>query len=148
MNWKSRSGVGTKKTRQARSWLRCRVLVLSRPVHWLRLSVDAKQFENGRQLAAWLGLVPKQHSSGGKPTLLGISKRGDIYLRTLLIHGARAVLRVAERKTGYAGSWLAGVMERRNHNVTVVALANKNARIIWALLAHEREYDADYAVAA
>ncbi|MCO4174570.1 IS110 family transposase [Aeromonas veronii] len=109
---------------------------------------DAKQFENGRQLAAWLGLVPKQHSSGGKPTLLGISKRGDIYLRTLLIHGARAVLRVAERKTGYAGSWLAGVMERRNHNVTVVALANKNARIIWALLAHEREYDADYAVAA
>ena len=148
MNWKSRSGVGTKKTRQARSWLRCRVLVLSRPVHWLRLSVDAKQFENGRQLAAWLGLVPKQHSSGGKPTLLGISKRGDIYLRTLLIHGARAVLRVAERKTEYAGSWLAGVMERRNHNVTVVALANKNARIIWALLAHEREYDADYAVAA
>ncbi|WP_421224188.1 IS110 family transposase [Aeromonas enteropelogenes] len=109
---------------------------------------DAKQFENGRQLAAWLGLVPKQHSSGGKQTLLGISKRGDIYLRTLLIHGARAVLRVVERKTEYAGSWLAGVMERRNHNVTVVALANKNARIIWALLAHEREYDADYAVAA
>ncbi|HBT7541059.1 TPA: IS110 family transposase, partial [Klebsiella pneumoniae] len=109
---------------------------------------DAKQFENGRQLAAWLGLVPKQHSSGGKQTLLGISKRGDIYLRTLLIHGARSVLRVAERKTEYAGSWLAGVMERRNHNVTVVALANKNARIIWALLAHEREYDADHAVAA
>ena len=109
---------------------------------------DAKQLENGRQLAAWLGLVPKQHSSGGKPTLLGISKRGDIYLRTLLIHGARTVLRVAERKTEYVGSWLAGVMERRNHNETVVALANKNARIIWALFAHEREYDADYAVAA
>lgn len=110
---------------------------------------DAKQCGNGRQLAAWLGLVPKQHSSGGKPTLLGISKRGDIYcLRTLLIHGARAVLRVAERKTEYVGSWLVGVMERRNHNVTVVALANKNARIIRALLAHEREYDADYAVAA
>ncbi|MGL4614800.1 MAG: IS110 family transposase [Shewanella sp.] len=109
---------------------------------------DAKQFQNGRQLASWLGLVPKQHSSGGKQTLLGISKRGDNYLRTLLIHGARAVLRVAERKTEYAGSWLAGVMERCNHNVAAVALANKNARIIWALLAHEREYDADYAVVA
>ena len=109
---------------------------------------DAKQFENGRQLAAWLGLVPKQHSSGGKQTLLGISKRGDSYLRTLLIHGARAVLRVAERKAEYAGSWLAGVMGRRNHNVAAVALANKNARIIWALLAHDREYDAAYAVVA
>ncbi len=113
MNWKSRSGVGTKKTRQARSWLRCRVLVLSRPVLWLRLSVmqAVKQFENGRQLAAWLGLVPKQRSSGGKQTLLGISKRGDVSLRTLLIHRARAVLRVAERKREYAGSWLARVME-------------------------------------
>ena len=63
---------------------------------------DAKSFENGRQLAAWLGLVPRQHSSGGKQVLLGISKRGDTYLRTLLIHGARAVIRVAERKAGYA----------------------------------------------
>jgi transposase len=68
---------------------------------------DAKSFDNGRQLAAWLGLVPKQHSSGGKQVLLGISKRGDTYLRTLLIHGARAVIRVAERKAGYAQSWLA-----------------------------------------
>ena len=109
---------------------------------------DAKNFENGRQLAAWLGLVPRQHSSGGKQTLLGISKRGDSYLRTLLIHGARAVLRVAERKAEYANSWLAGVMERRNHNVAAVALANKHARIVWALLAHDREFDADYGVAA
>ena len=92
--------------------------------------------------AAWLGLVPKQHSSGGKQTLLGISKRGDIYLRTLLIHGARSVLRVAERKTEYAGSWLAGVMERRNHNVTVVALANKNARILWAIMTRGENFDA------
>lgn len=78
---------------------------------------DAKSFKNGRQLAAWLGLVPRQHSSGGKQTLLGISKRGDSHLRPLLIHGARAVLRVAERKAQHANSWLAGVMGRRNHNV-------------------------------
>lgn len=106
---------------------------------------DAKSFDNGRQLAAWLGLVPRQNSSGGKQTLLGISKRGDTYLRTLLIHGARAVIRVAERKANHAGSWLAGVMGRRNKNVAAVALANKNARIVWALLAHDREYAANYA---
>ena len=105
---------------------------------------DAKQFENGRQLAAWLGLVPKQHSSGGKPTLLGISKRGDTYLRTLLIHGARAVLRVVKSKAQHAGSWLEGVMARRNHNVAAVAQANKTARIVWALLANDREFDAQY----
>jgi len=103
---------------------------------------DAKSFANGRQMAAWLGLVPRQHSSGGKPTLLGISKRGDPYLRTLLIQGARAVLRVAERKANYAGSWLANLLGRRNQNVAAVALANKNARIIWALLAHDRDYKA------
>jgi len=109
---------------------------------------DAKSFDNGRQLAAWLGLVPRQHSSGGKQTLLGISKRGDTYLRTLLIHGARAVIRVAERKVNHAGSWLSGVMGRRNKNVAAVALANKNARIVWALLAHDREYTNDYAPVA
>jgi transposase len=87
---------------------------------------DANSFENGRQLAAWLGLVPRQHSSGGKSTLLGISKRGDSYLRMLLIHGARAVLRVAEGKPGYAESWLARLIGRRNPNVAAVALANKN----------------------
>ncbi len=91
---------------------------------------NAKNFKNGRQLAAWLGLVPRQHSSGGKQNLLGISKRGDIYLRTLLIHGARAVLRVAERKVSFSGSWLAGMMARRNPNVAAVAQANKTARII------------------
>jgi len=106
---------------------------------------DAKAFDDGRQLAAWLGIVPRQHSTGGKQTLLGISKRGDTYLRTLLIHGARAVIRIAERKANYAGSWLAGVMGRRNKNVAAVALANKNARIVWALLAHDRKYTADYA---
>jgi len=105
---------------------------------------DAKNFANGRQLAAWLGLVPKQHSSGGKATLLGISKRGDSYLRTLLIHGARSVI-IAAQKKATVGSWLTGLLLRRNPNVAAVALANKNARIVWALLAHEREFRADYA---
>lgn len=108
---------------------------------------DARQFENGRQLAAWLGIVPKQHSTGGKARLLGISKRGDRYLRTLLIHGARAVVRIAERKAD-AESWVKRLLERRHKNVAAVALANKNARIIWALLAHDRDYEPDYGQAA
>jgi transposase len=107
---------------------------------------DAKTFANGRQLAAWLGLVPKQHSSGGKPTLLGISKRGDSYLRTLLIHGARSVI-IAAQKRATAVGWLNALLLRRNPNVAAVALANKNARIVWALLAHEREFRADHAQA-
>jgi transposase len=105
---------------------------------------DAKSFKNGRQLAAWLGLVPRQHSTGGKSTLLGISKRGDTYLRMLLIHGARSVIRVAERKVGYAQSWLGRLLGRRHPNVAAVALANKNARIVWAWLKHERDYQPDY----
>ena len=109
---------------------------------------DAKGFANGRQLAAWLGLVPRQHSSGGKTLLLAISKRGDTYLRTLLILGARAVMRVADRKSGYEASWLARIRARRNSNVAAVALANKNARTVWALLAHDRSFRADYVPAA
>jgi len=104
---------------------------------------DAKSFHNGRQMAAWLGLVPRQHSSGGKPTLLGISKRGDTYLRTLFIHGARAVVRVSERKAE-TDTWLKGLLGRRHKNVAAVALANKNARIAWALLAHGRDYEAHH----
>jgi transposase len=104
---------------------------------------DAKSFDNGRQVAAWLGLVPRQHSSGGKPTLLGISKRGDSYLRTLLIHGARAVIFRARQKVAQEG-WLHKLLERRNPNVAAVALANKNARVVWALLANNREFRADY----
>lgn len=107
---------------------------------------DARNFKNGRQLAAWLGIVPKQHSTGGKSTLLSISKRGDTYLRTLLIHGARAVIRIAEGKPG--DSWLKQLLLRRNKNVAAVALANKNARTIWALLAHDREYVSDHRMAA
>ncbi len=104
---------------------------------------DARSFDNGRQMSAWLGLVPRQHSSGGKPTLLGISKRGDTYLRTLLIHGARSAILAAERKTN-TNPWLANLLHRRHPNVAAVALANKNARTVWALLAHDREFQPDY----
>ncbi|WP_420475135.1 IS110 family transposase [Noviherbaspirillum sp. ST9] len=106
---------------------------------------DAKCFKSGRQLAAWLGLVPKQHSSGGKSTLLGISKRGDCYLRTLLIHGARAVLRFADNASTVKNVWLGQLVQRRNKNIAAVALANKNARIVWALLVHDRMFRPDYA---
>jgi transposase len=106
---------------------------------------DANSFANGRQLSAWLGLVPRQHSSGGKPALLGISKRGDVYLRTLLIHGARSAIVAAQRKAVNTNVWLAGLLGRRHPNVAAVALANKNVRTVWALLAHGREFRADYA---
>ena len=108
---------------------------------------NAREFKNGRQLAAWMGLVPRQNSSGGKQNLMGISKRGDTYLRTLLIHGARAVIRFAENKAE-PGSWLRKRMARRNKNVAAVALANKNARIVWALLAKDRTFRPDYTPAA
>ena len=107
---------------------------------------DAKNFENGRQLAAWMGLVPAQSSSGGKTNLLGISKRGDTYLRTLLIHGARSSLRAFQGKQDQsANPWLQKLLGRRNLNIAAVALANKNARIVWALLARGREYESGYA---
>jgi transposase len=109
---------------------------------------NARDFRNGRQFAAWLGLVPRQKSSGGRERLLGISKRGDTYLRTLLIHGARSVLYSLKRRGHQADGWLMRLAERRNPNVAAVALANKNARIIWALLAHQRDYRAGYASAA
>jgi len=105
---------------------------------------NAKNFANGRQLAAFLGLVPAQHSSGGKQTLLGISKRGDTYLRTLLIHGARSVIRAVNNKAqANETGWLHKLLARRNPNVAAVALANKNARIIWAMLAHDQEFRPD-----
>ena len=108
---------------------------------------DATVFHNGRQFAAWLGLVPRQSSSGGKTNLLGISKRGDTYLRTLLIHGARSVLFSLKRDPVKANGWLAGVVNRRNPNIAAVALANKNARTVWALLAHGRDYQGSYRAA-
>jgi transposase len=96
---------------------------------------DAASFRRGRELSAWIGLVPRQHSSGGKPRLLGIGKRGDGYLRGLLVHGARAVV-CARRKPDASTRWLDALLSRRHINVAVVALANKNARIAWALLRH------------
>lgn len=102
---------------------------------------DATVFRNGRQFAAWLGLVPKQHSSGGRIRLSGISKRGDRYLRTLLIQGAHAVL--CHRSPG-TDAWLDQLVQRRHKNVAAVAIANKNARLAWALLAHQRTYQDSY----
>ncbi|MGO4814201.1 IS110 family transposase [Cupriavidus sp. 2MCAB6] len=98
---------------------------------------DATAFRSGREFAAWIGLVPKQTGSGGKVTLLGISKRGDTYLRTLLIHGARSVLTHAKEP----GPWVEQISKRRPPNVVTVALANKMARIIWAILVHDRPYE-------
>ncbi len=92
------------------------------------------------------GVVPRQHSSGGKPTLLGMSKRGDAYLRTMLIHGARSVIYRATQRAD-ADSWLVKLTTRRNKNVAAVAMANKTARTVWVLLAHGREFKPEYAVA-
>lgn len=101
---------------------------------------NAKVFRSGREFAAYIGLVPKHSGSGGKVNLLGISKRGDTYLRTLLIHGARSVLAHAKE----SGSWAEQMCQRRPLNVVIVALANKMARMVWALIAHERQYDKGY----
>ena len=103
---------------------------------------DARVFKNGRHMAAWLGLVPRQQSTGGKARLLGISKRGDRYLRTLLIHGARSALRVMGRKSDRRSLWAIDVERRRGANIATVALANKTARIAWAMLAHDEDYRA------
>ena len=101
---------------------------------------DIRAFKNGRELAAWLGLVPRQHSTGGQPTLLGISKRGDTYLRTLLIHGGRTVVRVADKHTDQRNQWITQLDARRGKNISAVAVANKNARVAWALLRHKTLY--------
>ncbi|MCU7811944.1 MAG: IS110 family transposase [Candidatus Thiodiazotropha sp. (ex Notomyrtea botanica)] len=103
---------------------------------------DIRYFKNGRHLAAWLGLVPRQHSSGDKPRLLGISKRGETYLRTLLIHGARSVVRRCDARDDALARWVRSIKQRRGFNRACVALANKNARIIWALMAHDETYRA------
>lgn len=109
---------------------------------------DRSCFKNGRQFAAWLGLVPKQRSSGGRARLFGISKRGDRYLRTLMIHGARAALSRASGKQDPRSLWLGKVRQRRHPNVAAVALANKNARIVWAMLASDTAYEPALSVKA
>jgi transposase len=101
---------------------------------------NAKLFKNGRELAAWVGLVPRQASSGNKKILLGISKRGDRYLRTLLIHGARASLSKSKNKEDERSLWMNEVRARRGFNKACVALANKNVRTAWALLAKGEDY--------
>jgi len=102
---------------------------------------DARQYRNGRDLAVALGLTPRQHSSGGKEKLLGISKRGDKYMRTLLIHGARSALRTAPGRTDRISRWALALAERSHPNVAVTALANKTARVAWAMLRHGANYE-------
>ena len=101
---------------------------------------EAASFKSGREFAAFVGLVPRQSGTGGKIKLLGISKRGDTYLRTLLIHGARAVMFTAKDKD----AWSESLLQRRPANVAIVAMANKMARTAWAILAHDREYQKGY----
>ena len=101
---------------------------------------DPATFRSGREFAAWLGLVPRHTGTGGRVRMLGISKRGDTYLRTLLIHGARSVLANAKAPS----AWQLQLKKRRPANVVAVALANKTARMIWAVLAHDREYESNF----
>ena len=103
---------------------------------------DGRVFRNGRQFAAWVGLVPRQHSSGGKQRLLGITKRGDPYLRMLLVHGARSVVYRSTGKSDRRNQWIAEKQRKIGTTKTCVAVANKNARIIWALLAKDEPYRA------
>ncbi len=107
---------------------------------------DARQYHKSRQMAAGIGITPRQHSSGDKHRLLGISKRGDVYLRTLMIHGARSVVTAAEHKDDPLSRWVTEIAKRRHPNVAAVALANKNARMAWAMLRHKTDYDPDFAM--
>jgi transposase len=106
----------------------------------------AEQYHKGRQMAAAIGLTPRQHSSGGKDRLFGITKRGDVYLRSLLIHGARAVVSQAKHRDDRLSRWVTGIATRRHPNVAAVALANKTARMAWAMLRNETNYDPDFAM--
>jgi len=105
---------------------------------------SGRQFKRGREASAWVGIVPGQHSSGGKDKLLGISKRGDAYLRTLLIHGARSVVKTCKDKDDVLSRWVQSLCNRRNKNVAAVALANKTMRLAWALLTSETDYNPQY----
>ena len=107
---------------------------------------DARQYRTSRQMAAAIGITPKQHSSGDRNRLLGISKRGDVYLRTLMIHGARAVVARAAHKDDRLSRWVTGIAKKRHPNVAAVALANKTARMAWAMLRNETDYDPDFAI--
>lgn len=108
----------------------------------MRRGEDGGEFKNGRHMAAWLGLVPRQRSSGDRRVLMGISKRGDQHLRTLLVHGARAVVRVSAKTNDPFSQWVNSLRERRGATKAIVAVANKNARIIWAMLRNNEEFSA------
>ena len=103
---------------------------------------DGRTFSRGRDLSAWLGLVPRQATTGGRPKLLGITKRGSKYLRKLIIQGARAALPSLARTATPIGTWLRGLLARAHANAVVVALASKLARIAWSLLRHETAFAA------
>ena len=105
---------------------------------------DFKQFKNGAQFGAWIGLTPRQHSSGGKNNLGGITKRGDTYLRTLLIQGAKSAVMTAHRRTDKISQWVVALRERSGWQKAVVALANKNARILWAVMTRGEAFDANH----
>ena len=107
---------------------------------------NGDQFSKSRQMAASVGLTPRQHSSGGKDRLLGISKRGDAYLRSILIHGARAVVAQAKHKEDRLSRWVTGLAERRHPNVAAVALANKTVRMAWAMMNHDADYAPEFVV--
>ena len=109
---------------------------------------DASQFHSGRQLAAWLDLVPRQYSSGGKARLGRISKRGDGYLRRLLVHGARADLRWSRHRKERRSVWQESLLARRPPNVVLVAMANKTARVVWAMLSRGEAFRAEARSAA
>jgi len=105
---------------------------------------DAKQYRKGRDMAAAIGLTPRQHSSGGKDRLLGISKRGDAYLRCLLVHGARSAMRTAKDKDDRLSRWITSLQDRRHANVAACAMANKIARMAWVMMSKGVDYDPDF----
>ena len=109
---------------------------------------DGGAFRRGRDLGAWLGLVPKQHTTGGKPKLLGITKRGNKYLRMLFIHGARAALPSLAKSASPLGAWLRGLLARAHRNIVIVALANKLARVAWAMLRGRGSFELGHGVEA
>ena len=134
------NGYDKEIARQANQDARCKEIQRIKGIGPLTASAmvatigDASVFKNGREVSAWLGLVPKQHSSGNKIRLGGISKRGDRYLRTLLIHGGRTVVNGCDKKTDKLNVWVANKKHRCGKNKAAVAVANKNARVIWAIL--------------
>ena len=105
---------------------------------------DFKQFKNGAQFGAWVGLTPRQRSSGGKNNLGGITKRGDTYLRTLLIQGAKSAVMTAQRRQDKISAWVLALRERSGWQKAVVALANKNARILWAVMTRGEAFDPNH----